>query len=511
MAKTVNDQKTKVVRFSDKFKYNNPVNFYVTNLYDFPKLGAGFDTRSGTSLNTGTPFEKLDVLKVEGSVENTASNYSFDAFMVESKTNLLEDLQFDISVQAKYLAYKGKATFKLEDFSYSQDLSIVWLVICEKYYSSNELNDITFKASAEEILTQPTKFIATYGDSFVSSLTFGNKVLIKYEFTANTIEEKNKMSIEVEASMKALKASGKVTSTFTSLVTSASASQRLSVKMIVYGDKQGPESIAFTDLESLQAKLSTFIKDLSKADATVLRFQTTHYPQLDNYSVLLNIEASKLFLEKYFQIDAELVLINKLRGIADINQDQIEELETCTVERKLYKNKLLRKIKRYYDVTTDANEEETVFEELEKLIFREKLPVIPKVEPQPVLSCTWKGDESVPIEQFSTGCKFVGLPIGDSVTIRVNLNLAIQELQNNYPHVVGVWFQCQLFIDQIMFLDEKVNRKDVQIHSISRDFNIPRPIEGVGVIRLKTVFATYPDSNQGTILIKAGSSIEVIN
>ena len=112
--------------------------------------------------------------------------------MVESKTNLLEDLQFDISVQAKYLAYKGKATFKLEDFSYSQDLSIVWLVICEKYYSSNELNDITFKASAEELLTQPTKFIATYGDSFVSSLTFGNKVLIKYEFTANTIEEKTK-------------------------------------------------------------------------------------------------------------------------------------------------------------------------------------------------------------------------------------------------------------------------------------------------------------------------------
>ena len=42
MAKTVNDQKTKVVRFSDKFNYNNPVNFYVTNLYDFPALLHGY-------------------------------------------------------------------------------------------------------------------------------------------------------------------------------------------------------------------------------------------------------------------------------------------------------------------------------------------------------------------------------------------------------------------------------------------------------------------------------------
>lgn len=231
------------------------------------ELFQGYNTLTGAALTkavAGTPDQPSGVTK------------SMVSLCTDTES-VFKSLEIDASVAGSYGMFSADAKFKfVQDMKLTTN-SIVVLVYCsmeQTYTSSN------FKIMPEaDALIAPGKtanFIATYGNTFVSTVTKGAEYMAAFVFYSETLEQK--LVVEASLGFKVNGGGGSLDASLSTKLQNAqsSAKVRMSLVQTITGFSGGSVTLPTPDADAI-IKFGLAFSNLKPDQPTTVSFGVTGY------------------------------------------------------------------------------------------------------------------------------------------------------------------------------------------------------------------------------------------
>lgn len=341
-----------------------------------PKLGEGYDSRKGNFL-TNRAFDNIN----DGQLIDSISSGKFVNEMAITNSQDFEMSGYDVSVSGHYLAFHGRAEVHgLSQFSTS-GLDVVWYISYERDYTtplSLSNPGTSYSVDAKKLLRTGSgkEFISQYGDHYVSSITMGHRVTIRYIYHASSTDEKKEFSALVDLHLKGLLGSGEMSANMSKISQKYNNSTQVKSTFIYQaGDEQkvAPTLEALIqkefDFDKIKKAVIAYIKGLNSRNASCVSFELSPYPNLPHtFSVPSFDEAlAQLFTEKYFEISSQIATLKKYKDIYSDEGYWVDTLDEQIREKHKYLIKFTGSGSDYFNYRTDA-EKEKALDKLEKYI-----------------------------------------------------------------------------------------------------------------------------------------------
>ena len=256
------------------------------------KLGHSFDSDFPGDVKRNALIIKDRILLSDGiSVAPPSESLNFDMKVVDSSSELLKYMGISASLEAKYAAYKGKASFSFqEDFEF-HERSIVWCLYAKSSYPGEFLkteepnisltNDAKKMLSSQSLASEPDyyKFKKIYGTKYISGIKRGNRIYVLVNITNVSDEHKKLIKGAVEGSWKGGPNKLSFKTQMSKYIEEARKRESLKISVETTGgfaaDLADLVNVNIADFDKLREIMKKYFKDNFKYDRAVPVAYTT--------------------------------------------------------------------------------------------------------------------------------------------------------------------------------------------------------------------------------------------
>jgi hypothetical protein len=289
-----------------------------------PKLGEGYDSRNGDFL-TNRAFDGINDNQSTGSV----SSGKFIHDLAVSSQQDFEMSGYDAKISGHYLAFNGKGELNELSMFATSSFDVVWYISYECTYTTPQ--SLSNPSGSYSALTQALikkenggkEFLSQYGDRYVSSITMGHKIIIRYTYNASTNEEKKEFSALVSAHLGGLLASGDMSAQMSKISQKYNNSMHVSSEFIYQApdEQRVPPMLDALikkefDFDTIKNAVINYVRDLNSSNATCISFELSPYPDLPaNFFIPdFDEELSQQFTERYFEVSGQLTTLKQVKA-----------------------------------------------------------------------------------------------------------------------------------------------------------------------------------------------------